>query len=893
MSWLSRFVNVFRGSRVDQDLDDELKFHIQARADELIAKGATPEEASRQAQRRFGNRLLLREASREVKLISWIESVLQDLRFGLRMLRNNAGVTASAVLSLALAIGACTAAFSLIDALILRPLPVRDPGSLVYCSYPLYGAGFDEDTYVKDALYDRLLHASQGKLELFGTSIAGPLQAVSFGGTGELDFNVRAQWISGDGFRILGIRPALGRLLTAADDGRNTAVLSYSFWEGRFGSNPTALGRWFVLNGKEFQVVGVGEKGFEGLAPGYRMDLWLPSTHAAGVQEPNSGWNYVWGRLQPGVAPQQAKEALQVAFTNYRRDHTDEFIRAGGPRDQLLNYQNAPLTLRSGKSGTPSMVRMDFERPLWILAVVVALVLLIACSNVANLLIARAAAREREMAMRISIGAGRARLIQQLLIESGLLAGVACILGLGIAAATAPSIVNLLSPSDYPAFLDLRIGWRILGFIALVAIATTVLFGLVPALRASSVSPHEALKTGGAKLSGRSGLLRPLLAAQVGFSFVVLFVGGLLLLSFHKIMNVDLGFSKDRVALFGIGMKGDAEKGDHSYLVALQLLDLVRRVPSVEATGLSQQGLIGGNFAWVARPDIRFPGHEPESLKPRFLEVSPGFFETMQMHILEGRDFTARDLPPGSTAVVVNQEFVRQYFGKENPLGKRFERSGDGPHPPAIPQEIVGVVHDAKYNNLREQNSPTVYGPWRYPAGTLEVRTAGDPLAIASTIRQAIPDLNHGLRVTNVILQSTRINDTLLRERLLALLAGFFAIVAVVLAAIGLYGVLSYSVVRRTKEIGIRIALGARHWGVVRLVVSNIVLVIAIGLGIGIAGGFALGRFVATLLFEVKTSDFWSLALPLACILVASGLAAVLPAVRAARVDPIVALREE
>ena len=344
--------------------------------------------------------------------------------------------------------------------------------------------------------------------------------------------------------------------------------------------------------------------------------------------------------------------------------------------------------------------------------------------------------------------------------------------------------------------------------------------------------------------------------------------------------------------MFDIGIKESAQN-DHAYLLVLPLLDLVRRIPTVEAAGLSIQGLIGGNFAWVMRPGIRFPGREPESMKPRYLEVSPGFFEAMQMRLLDGRDFTARDLPPGSTAVVVNQEFVRQYLAGENPLGKRFERTGDGPHPAPVPQEIVGVVRDAKYNNLREQNSPTIYGPWRYPSGTLEVRTAGDPLAIAPAIRQAIPRFNAGLRVNSVILQSTQINNTLLRERLLALLAGFFAVVAMVLAAIGLYGVLSYSVVRRTKEIGIRVALGARQLGVVRLVISDVVLVIAMGLGIGIAGGFALGRFVTSLLFEVKPSDFWSLALPLACFLLASALAALPPAFRAARVDPIVALREE
>jgi putative ABC transport system permease protein len=585
MSWLSRLANAFRSDRLDRDLDEELRFHIEARTDELVARGLAPEEAARDARRHFGNRLLLRESSREAKLFSWLESVIQDTRFGLRMLRKNAGASVAAVLSLALAIGACTAAFSLIDALILRPLPVQDPGTLVYCSYVAPDSPTNENTYVRQALFERFGRASQGKLELFGTSFPGNLQTISFGDSGVQEENARVQSISGDGFRILGIHPALGRLLTAADDGRKVAVLNYSFWSSHFGSNPDVLGRWFHFWGADFQVVGVAAKGFDNLSPGYRMDVWFPRMNSTGSEDPSQGWDQVWGRLQPGVAPEQARQILQAAFTNYRRDHTDEFIRSGGPPDQLPKYTAARLNLKPGSSGSASMVRMEFERPLWILAVVVALVLFIACSNVANLLLARAAAREREMAMRISIGAGRARLMQQLLVESGLLAGVACILGLAIASAAAPSIVNLLSPSGYPAYLDLRIDWRILAFVGLAGIATTVLFGLAPALRASAVSPHEALKAG-ARVSGNMGLLRPLLASQVSFSFVVLFIGGLLLLSFYKVTSVNLGFSKDRVALFQIGMN-DSAKNDRAYLIATQLLDVVRRIPGVEAVSLS------------------------------------------------------------------------------------------------------------------------------------------------------------------------------------------------------------------------------------------------------------------------------------------------------------------
>jgi predicted permease len=885
MSWISRLANVFRSARVDRELDAEVQFHIEARMDELVSGGMSREQAAAEVWRRFGNQLRLRESSREVKLFSWLESVLQDTRFGLRMLRKNLGVTAAAILSLSLAIGACTAAFSLIDALILRPLPVEDPKTLVYCSYPVVGAP-NENLYIPDALYDRLQRASNRKIELFGAGI----RWTYFDDATNSSEPVRIQLISGDAFRILGIRPVIGRMLSRYDDGHNVAVLNYGFWSSHFGASPSALGHWFAFEGNQYQIVGVAPKGFEGLSPGYRMDLWVSRMRPAGPEDAYSGWDQVWGRLALGITQEQAVQTLQAAFTNYRRDHTEDYLRSGRPANQLPDYLRAPLHLKAGASGSPSMVRMDFERPFWILALVALLVLLIACSNVANLLAARAAAREREMAMRISIGAGRARLIQQLLIESSLLAAMACILGLAIAPAVAPSIVNLLSPSDYPAYLDLHIGWQMLAFVACVGVAITVLFGLAPALRASGVSPHEALKAGGLKQSGRVGLLRPMLASQVGFSFVVLFIGGLLLLSFHKIMDVDLCFSKDRVALVDIGIK-DSVRNDHPNVTAMELLDAVRGIPGVEAAGLSSPRLIGGNFVWIATSTIRFPGREPESSKPRFLSVSTGFMETMRIKLLDGRDFAARDMAPGSIAVLVNEEFVRLYLAGENPLGKRFERTMDDSK--LAPRQIIGVVGNAKYNNLREANKPIVYEAWGYPADTLEVRAARNPIALAPTLRQLIPRVNPGLRVTNVTTQSEQINNTLLRERLLALLAAFFTVIAVLLAAIGLYGVLSYSVVRRTKEIGIRMALGARKLVVMRLVVSDVTLVIAGGLAAGIIAGLALGRFVVTLLFEVKPSDFWSLALPLACLLIASALAAIPPVFRAARVDPVVALREE
>ncbi|HYL75027.1 MAG TPA: ABC transporter permease [Bryobacteraceae bacterium] len=892
MSWLSRFTNVFRSGRLNRELEEELESHIEERTEDLIRQGLSAGEAAAQARRQFGNKLVLRESSRDAKLFSWLESIFHDARFGLRMLLKDRTVTAAAVLSLSLAIGASTAAFSLIDALLLRKLPVRDPDRLVAFTFPEpFGRPLQNDTF-NYPLYRQFRDASAKQADLFGVTYGGPLRPVTFDDSGGQEEKVRPEWITGNGFDVLGVRPSLGRLFTDSD-GRShgkqgVAVLSYNFWTRRFGRSPAVLGRWLTWNDSQLQIVGVAAKGFHGVEPGYASDLWVPIEPPANPNEMFYSFR-VWARPKPGVTAEQVRQVLQATFTNFRREHVKETLRPGAPSEVVTNFLNAPLNLRAVATGAPTMVRMEFTRPLWILAIVVALVLLIACSNVANLQTARAAAREREMAMRLSIGAGRMRLIQQLLIESSLLAAAACILGLAFASWAAPPIVNLLSPSSYPAYLDLRIDWRMLAFLALLGIATTVLFGLIPALRASAVSPHEALKAGSGKQSGRIGILRPLLAAQVGFSFMVLFVGGLLLLSFQRLTSVDLGFSKDRVVLVDIQAKDLA--GEKARIAALQLLDHVRQLPNVEAASLSAQGLIGGNFAWVMTPAIRFAGREPEAVKPRYLAVSPGFFQAMQIRFLDGRDLAARDTEPASTAVVVNQTFARTYFPGENILGKRFEKFGDDPKP--VAQEVVGVIRDAKFNNLREAAAPTVYEPLRRLSATLEVRTSGDPLSAISSLRDDIQRFNAALHVAGVTLQSTQIENTLLRERLLALLSGFFALVAVVLAAVGLYGVLSYSVVRRTKEIGIRVALGARQARVVRLVISDILLIIGAGIAAGMAGGLALARYVASLLFEVKPSDFWSLALPLACLLLVSTLAALAPAVRAARVDPMVALRYE
>jgi len=747
--------------------------------------------------------------------MDWLESVLQDVRFGVRILAKDSVVTIAAVLSLSLATGACTAAFSLIDTFYLRPLPVRDPGRLFY----LMSSGRQRGA--REGLLRRLREAGGNYIDVFGYNFG--TQSVIFDDSDGEEERAQVQSFSGETPQILGVRPTIGRLLTAEDRGRPVAVLTYSFWSRRFGANPSVLGRWLTWRGQQYQIVGVSERGFNGLFRGFMEDLWLPDFGVA--------YEMIFGHLKPGATLEQARQVLQAALINYRREH---------PEDSAPYFLDAPLgfgtqgDLRTG-------LNTQWKTPLSIVASIAGLILLVACSNVSNLLIARAAARQTEMMVRISVGASRGRLIQQQLLESSLIAVTACLLGIGIASAMTPTIVHLMSPS-YSSFDEVHINWRVLPFLTTMIVSITVLLGLIPALRASAAS----------KQSGRTRLLRLILASQVSFSFVVLFVGGLLLLSFQKLTHVDLGFAKEGVLLAGIS--GKIPNPEQKRAVLPQLLDRIRQLPQVQAVGMSDRPLLG----YV-------------STTPAHLAISPGFLDAMQIRLLDGRDLDWHD---NMDTVLVNQTFLRT---------QELAQS----------RHVVGVVADTKFSSVREASLPIIFEPLRDINGTLEVRSTGNPLAIAPMLRQEIQRIHPALRVSSFMLQTTRIDETLIPERLLALLAGFFSLLAVLLSAVGLYGVLSFSVARRTKEIGIRYTLGAHRTRVVRLVISDFAVVIAGGIVAGTVGGFIFARFLNRLLYGVRPADLQSVALPLVCLLAAAAIATTRPAIRAARVDPAIALRHE
>ena len=902
MSWISRIANALCTGRAAADLDEELQFHLDERAADLVREGFTRAEADRLARRQLGNRLELRESSRDVKSAVWLESLLRDFQFGLRMIRKHRRASFAAIASLALALGACTVAFTMIDALIFRRVPIAAPEQLIDLAR-LMPAFFSPNNQPRESnsfshpQYELLRDAARGQADLF--AMAAGLQLALSDDSGGFSENLRAGAISGEGFQILGVRPALGRLIQPDDDSlasQPVAVISYAYWKRRFGASPATIGERLKLGRQSFQIVGVAAPSFYGVEPGYLTDVWLPLSVAGFCRDsanPDNGCFRVSGRVHPEANRDQLRERLQAVVTNFLRER----VRVNPPHNlrgpQIEQFVNAPLRIRDASTGADSLFRVQFRRPLWILALICALLLLLACSNVANLMLARASARDAEMALRVSLGAGRLRLVRQMLIESGQISVAACVLAVAFAALATPALVARLGSSDFPAWLDVAPDAATLGFAAALSLIAMLLFGIVPALRATSphsaASPNAALKAGAAQQSGRMGALRSMLATEVAFSVAVLYLSGLLLLSFKKLTSVDFGFTADNVVLFDLAPRQPENPSPAS---GAGLLEAVRRLRGVQAASISLQRPMGGDIVWIQTPFIRLPGGANEAVRPREVPVSTGFFETMQIRWIAGRDFLPQEIAGDSPSVIVNQAFVDKFFPGQDPIGRQFEKIGDDPDP--VRQQIIGVVGNAHWNNLREPEEPSIYSPLRdIVVATLNIRTSIPAGAVIPAVRDQITAAAPAFSARGTTLLRGQIDNTMLREHLLAILASFFSVVALLLAAVGLYGVVNYSAVRRTREIGIRIALGARRGEVVRLILSGTAMFILLGIGLGIACGLGMGRYLASQLFDVKPTDFSSLAVPIGCLLVVTVTAALPPALRAANVDPLIALKYE
>jgi putative ABC transport system permease protein len=882
MSLWTRITNAVRPDRLNRELDEEFESHVA----EAIDQGRDPAEA----RRAFGSPLRQREASRQHRVAGWLDGLRADIIFGWRQLKRNKVTSAAAILSLALAMGACVSAFRLIDALLLRPLPVAHPEELYAISYD--GVGFQGKPYSFDS----------GSYPMFQTMRAAihddaELIALSFTERTDLTYSTddemeKANWqfVSGRLFQDFGLQPALGRLLSESDDlepgAYPVAVLSYQYWSRRFGRDPKVVGSTVRVGRDTYEIVGITAPGFTGTEPGTMTDIFVP-TMMRGQAIHNNGdfWLRTFVRIKPGtpLEPMRAKlQALYIAaelerskgWTNLPKELTDAI-----PRTRL-----SLLRAGQGVSGT----QRDYRSALVTLGVLVAMVLLIACVNVANLMTALASARAREMALRVSIGAGRLRLVQMVLVQSLMMAILAASLGALFAWWSAPFVVRILGAPGNPVQLNLPADWRVLGFgLALVA-AVTLLFGLLPALRASAVKPVSALKGGDDPHSQRR-MLHGMIVAQVAFCFLVVFVGGLFVASFHQLSHVPLGFSAENILTL--------ETTASQPLAAVtwqQMADGLRNTPGVESVALAAWPLMSER-----RENNAISVHDGplSSVFAFFLATSPRWLETMKIPLLQGRDFRAGDANP--QVAIVNQAFAAQYFAGENPLGQRFKTAGSKTY-----FEIVGIAGNAAYHNLRDPILPQVYVPFQslgrdgrpqaIGSGTLVVRTAdATPRAIETLLRREVHSARAEFRVSNARTQQELIDSQTLRERLLAMLGIFFAIVALLLAGIGLYGVLNYSVMQRQREIGIRVALGARRNAIARLITGDVFLRVSLGAFAGVALGLGLARYIETLFYQVKASDAPMLAAPCIAIVGVTLLATAPVIARALRIDPAEILRSE
>lgn len=892
--FLTRFHGFFTGKRHECRLREEFEEHIELLTEDNIKAGMSPAEARRQALLAFGSVEALKDAYRDQRGLPRLEALRSDVIFGWRQLRKHPTATAAAMLSLALAIGATTGAFRLVDAVLLRKLPVAQPERLFYVATTFFDRDgrSDYQDYFDYPTFRRYRQAVENDADVMVVG-AAVRQDVVFDNADRSEKLYR-EYVSGNVFPIFGLQPALGRLLDPSDDvkpgAHPVAVLSHDYWKQRFASDPGVIGKTFRMGEYRFEIVGVAPQGFIGTEPGEVTDVFIPAMmNAQAINSPGWSWFRMWTRPKTGVSPEHIRERLQALFT---QDHLERIkgFHSDTPRKTIDSYLSEKVLLFSAGAGV-SGLQKDYRRPLFILSFLVVLVLLVACVNMANLMMAQASARAREMALRVSIGAGRWRLIQMMLVQSALLAIGASMLGALFASWSVPLVTTMLRMPGNPVRLVFNTGWRELAFSAAMALVVTLLFGLAPALRASAVQPISALK-GTIDPHSRRSLMNGLVAAQIAFCILVLFIAGLFLNTFRRLANKPLGFSADRVLVMDVS----AAK-EQSSDVWMRVVDQLSGTPGVQSVSMSAWPLLSSN-RWSS--DVRLAGRRVESRPPNFLAVSRGFFDTMRIGMIDGRDFRMGDVQPRLSPSeqplpgvgIVNETFARAYFDGKNPVGKFVDvRQGKDK---SAPMEIIGYVRDAAYLNLREPIPATVYVPLGQRGHcAFLVRTAGGPLALSPTLRREIVSARSDFNVQNVQTQHDFVRRHIVRERLLATLSLFFAVVALILAATGLYGVLNYTVTRRQREIGIRIALGARSSHVLSRVTADITTMIGLGSAIGLAAGLMSARFIETLLFEVKATDVGMIALPVIALASVAFFASLPPAIRSARIDPAQTLRSE
>jgi len=899
---LVRLGNLFAGASSERDLAGEMESHLQMQIDDNVRAGMSADEARRQALIRFGGVESVKESCRERRSLPALETFFADIRYALRMMRRTPGFTLVAVLSLAIGIGATVAIFSVVDAVVLRSLPVPEPGRLRMVKFESHlprAPRFSHPTF------ERLRRGYPDPAGLAAMSRVGRLRAIVDGG-GEPQI-VAAQLVTGEYFHVIGVRPVLGRFLAPDDNIRAgdhpLAVVSHAFWRDRLGASTDAIGRTLSIGSATFTVVGVAPEGFTGVWLESPVDVWLPAAmqaearysqnYSASDSEPDKPWfgqdGIRWLELIVRAERLDGREAaaLNAAFRPAVLEEA-KTIEDPRQRELFLQQQLALEPFERGSSG----LRQRFFGPLIALMGMVSLLLLIACANTANLLLARASARQREMAVRLSIGASRGRVIRQLLTESLVLGMVAGAGGLAIAPWASDLLVRMtIGDASVPVPFSVGLDSRMLAFSVCVSVLTSLLFGLAPAWRTTDLSVAFALKGGGSRGvhdGSKLNLGKLLVVAQVALSLLLVAGAGLFVQSFRNLVQLDLGFEPDHIVSIRFDARGSTYTPERMPDLYRRLIARAEAMPGVRSASVAMCPLLSGCRSNVDGVAIDGYQSQPgEQVLVQENRVGPRYFSTVGMRLIAGRDLDSRDVATSPRVAVVNETLVRKYFDKRPAIGRRF--GYDAPD-----TEIVGIVQDARVNAAREAVVPMAFLPLEQSpvsGSTLEVRVAGDAEAMAAALKKAVAEAAPGLLIDRVTTVANQASLGLSQERLVAGLTSLLGVLALGLACLGLYGLMSYAVRRRTAELGIRVALGAPPARVLWMVFRESQVLVVAGLAIGLPLVFAASRLMSTMLFGVSAGDPSTVAAAALVLASVAAMSGYFPARRASRVDPLVALR--